>query len=174
MLAPVALPFGIVVVMHAKEAPRPSNSAGLLGRLVPGTRFVLHGLPGDPEGEANPIGAAIALAAPALVLFPDDAAPVLTPADAPATLVVPDGNWRQCRRMVRRVHFMAHLPRRRLPAGPPPLARLRGHPEDDHLATLEAVARAVRVLAGPESAAPLDAAWVEFATRVTRWRAGGV
>lgn len=160
--------------MHAKEAPRPSNSAHLLARLVPGTRFVVHGAPAEAEGSADPTAAASDLVAPALVLFPDDDAPELTPADAPATLVVPDGNWRQCRRMVRRVPFMAGLPRRRLPPGPPPLARLRGHPEADHLATLEAVARAAGVLAGPAAAAPLDAAWLEFAARVTRWRAGGV
>jgi DTW domain-containing protein YfiP len=166
-LHPVVLPFGIVIVQHAKEAPRPSNSAGLLRRLVPETRFVRHGAVDGPETAPD-------FAAPGLVLFPDDEAPVLSPRDRPATLVVPDGNWRQCRRMVRRVPWVADLPRRRLPPGPPPLARLRGHPEADHHATLEAVARAVGLLAGPGPEATLATAWVAFAAQVERWRVGGV
>jgi DTW domain-containing protein YfiP len=89
-------------------------------------------------------------------------------------LIVPDGSWPQVRRAVRREPALARLPRVSLPPGPPPLHRLRDHPDATYLATFEAVTRALEVLEAPGTCAPLWAAWDAFAGAVLRARAGGV
>jgi DTW domain-containing protein YfiP len=75
---------------------------------------------------------------------------------------------------LRYLDALARLPRVSLPPGPPPLHRLRDHPDATYLATFEAVTRALEVLEAPGTCAPLWAAWDAFAGAVLRARAGGV
>jgi DTW domain-containing protein YfiP len=111
----------------------------------------------------------------ALLLFPEGDVEVLDPLrHRGRTLVVPDGSWPQARRAVRREPALAALKRVALPPGPPPRHRLREHPQADHLATFEAVARALVVLEGEPLEAPLNAAWDAFAAAVLRTRQGGI
>ena len=71
-------------------------------------------------------------------------------------LVVPDGNWRQAAKMTRRVEWMAALPRVTLPALQTTSYLLRFEPKMEGLATMEAIARAFRILEGDSVAAPLE------------------
>lgn len=166
-LTPIAVPVRIIVVMHSKEAARPSNS----GHLLP---FLLEGASVVHRGEAEGSGDLPPYEAPAAVLFPADAARALQPDDPLRTLFVPDGNWRQARRIAQREPALASARRVCLPAGGPPLARLRGHPEADHLATLEAVARALGALGHTAAQAHLEAIWLRFAAAIERLRLGGI
>ncbi len=89
----------------------------------------------------------------ALLLFPGEDAALLTPervaADSrPVLLVVPDGSWRQATRIARRDPVLAGLPRVRLPAGVPSRYRIRHQPRANGLCTLEAIARALRIIEG--------------------------
>jgi DTW domain-containing protein YfiP len=105
----------------------------------------------------------------AVVLFPSPGAVCLsTLVDGPpVTLVVPDGNWRQATRAVRRSPGMAALPRVTLPEGPPSRYRLRSHPDPQRISTFEAVARALGILEpdGPALQAHLEAAFDRFVER---------
>jgi DTW domain-containing protein YfiP len=62
----------------------------------------------------------------------------------PATLVVPDGTWRQARRIRRKLA----LPCVTLPPGAPTEYALRSDAHEGGLATLEAIARALVLLDG--------------------------
>lgn len=90
-----------------------------------------------------------------LLLFPhEDAVPIEQLAhaddeDRPVTLIVPDGNWRQASKVRARVAGMHEIPCVSLPAGVPSIYRLRNEAHAFGLATLEAIARALRVLEGP-------------------------
>jgi DTW domain-containing protein YfiP len=170
-LVPVAVPLRIVVVMHAKEAARPSNTGRLLPALLSDAWVVVRrGTEAAPEPFPECPG-------PVAVLFPDaDARPLDTigPLDPPPrTLLVPDGNWRQARRITRREPALAATPRVCLPTGGPPLARLRDHPDADRLATVEAVARALGALGHADAQAHLEAGWRLFAAAFERMRYGG-
>lgn len=172
-LQPFPCAIRVLVVIHHREAVRPSNTGHLLPLLLSDAQHRLRGEPPPFEAPFAPPPLDLGIG-PAVVLYPADDALELT-ADAPLrTLVVPDGNWAQARRTVQREPGLPGLPRVRLPAGPPPLRRLRGHPEDDHLSTLEAVARALGILAGPPVQAHLEAAWQRFADAVERLREGGI
>ena len=145
----VATATRVVVVMHYGELPKVSNTGRLLGMALVDGHVVVHGRPGGPTriaGLDDP-------ARQAYVLFPDDEAPPLSREELardgrPVTLVVPDGTWRQTRRIVRRVPDVVPLPRRRLPDGPPSRYRLRSA-APGRLSTCEAVARALGILEGP-------------------------
>ena len=63
--------------------------------------------------------------------------------DRPTTLVVPDGNWRQARRMATNEAPLARLVAVRLPEGPTRRFELRKHPQAERLSTFEAIARAL-------------------------------
>jgi len=170
-LVPAALATRVVVVRTAREREQVTNS----GRLVP---LALANAQLRERAEL----ARDELADPArrtLLLFPSSAAAELAPASAdprPVTLVVPDGTWRATRRMVAREPALAALARVTLPPGPPTRYRLRTHPDERCLATLEAVARALGLLEGAAIEQQLTHLFTLFVERTlySRGRLAGV
>lgn len=154
------------LVVHLRESKKSTNTARLLPLLLSNAAISLRG--GRGMGPA----ALPELDAPdrrAVVLFPSPGAVCLsTLADGPPiTLIVPDGNWRQATRAVRRSPGMAALPRVTLPPGAPSRYRLRSHPDPQRISTFEAVARALGVLEpdGAELQAALEAVFDRFVER---------
>ncbi len=136
-------PFRFVVLRHASERERLTNTARWAALAIPGTEILEHGLPGEPPdlGARTPPGT--------VVLFPS-AHPGPLPA-RPPVVVVPDGTWGQARRMMQRVPGLRALPRLSLP-GPAPALRLRRPHRGDGMSTLEAMAGALAALGAPEAA----------------------
>ena len=94
-----------------------------------------------------------------IVLFPsEDACPLdkLPFTVYPTNLIIPDGNWGQARRMLRREPILEGLLRVKLPKGPPSQFRLRRQKQPHHLSTFEAVARSLGILEGPGVEAYLE------------------
>ena len=166
------------VVAHFKEVVRPSHSARLLPLLLTNAEVWVRGGLGDEGALRTPRGTLSLeslIPEDALLLFPEGEAEVVDAGrHGGRPLIVPDGSWPQVRRAVRREPALARLPRVTLPPGPPPLHRLRDHPDSTYLATFEAVTRALEVLEAPGTCAPLWAAWGAFAGAVLRAREGGV
>jgi len=176
----IAAPFRLVVVRHASERERMSNTARWAALALDGAELLEHGLPGVALDETL-------LRAPgAVALFPspriEDAASPSTP---PPIIVVPDGTWTQARRMMQRLPALQRLPRLSLP-GPPAGLRLRRPPRPEGMSTLEAIAGALaaygatdaseRLLAlhdaGVERVLRLKGTWdAESAATVARRRA---
>jgi DTW domain-containing protein YfiP len=155
----------VVVVMHAREVTRPSNTGRLAPLLLERAEVRIHGALGAPVRLDD------LLAEPgAAVLFPDPDAAPLDPLRPPRTLVVPDGSWRQARRIARREGGLAALPRVRLSDTAPSAYQLRCHPSPDRLATFEAIAQALGVLEGPELEATLLAGFDRFVQAVLHTR----
>jgi DTW domain-containing protein YfiP len=135
----------LIVVVPSAEARKPSNTGQLAARCVEGStvRRVRKGSGPIPAPAIHPEELP-------LVLFPAaDAVPITAYADSPRrlALIVPDGSWSQAR------HLQRHGPLRHhacvtLPALGPSEYRLREEPQVDGLATLEAIARALRILEG--------------------------
>src|SRR5512144_2010241 len=91
----------LVLLVHYREARKPTNTGQLAARCLAGSRVEIVGdrdrpLPSplvDP-GET------------AVLLYPsDDAVPIarFAAAATPITVIVPDGNWRQAAKMGRRI-----------------------------------------------------------------------
>ena len=154
----------LLVVVHVHDLGRTSNTVRLLKLAIPGARVVSHGVypaPADPASHV-PAGAT------PVVLFPGHGARPLTPElvaslPSPPSLVVPDGNWRQASRMVKRLPLLAGAVKVALPdrtfAGPAVRRNHTGH----HMSTYEAVAQALAALEGEAVAGPL----LDFYRRAT-------
>ena len=167
----------VVVVMHYREWHKTTATAPLMALAVPSCEIRLRGRrnkPFDDEGLAD-------RERRSLVLFPSEDAEVLTPElvgrdPRPITLVVPDGNWRQAARAVRREPALSGLQRVVLPKLGKTRYRLREEHHEDGLATYEAIARALGILEGLELQTALEGlfeAMVE-ATLATRGRGTGL
>ncbi|HMG54466.1 MAG TPA: tRNA-uridine aminocarboxypropyltransferase [Kofleriaceae bacterium] len=152
----------IVIVRHHLEQFRSSNSGRLAHLALPNSEIVEHG------GRFGP--AALPALAGAWLLFPEGEPAAAPPVPPPGALVVLDATWSQARRMYRKLAQLRGLPILRLPDAPMPSARLRESPAPGRVSTLEAIARALRLLEGDAAAEPLEAL---FALAVARAAATG-
>ena len=160
LTAPIALRTKLAVLVHRVEAFKTTNT-GRLAALALGASYDRWGerdgsQPELPEG-------------PLLLLFPSDDSRPLAPSDAErgATLVVPDGNWPQARKIAKRV--LAAAPERvtcvRIVHESASGYLLRHTTRAGAVSTIESVACALGVLEGPELEAKVLAMFHAFVAR---------
>jgi DTW domain-containing protein YfiP len=159
----------VVVVMHRREAITSTNTGRLAAAMLEGASVRVRG---SRRGEAP--GAAPPQPERALTLFPVEGARTIAPADAGDDLVlfVPDGSWTQARRLARRDEAMRGSEIVALPPGDATRYALRRRGRSDGLCTLEAIARALGVLEGPDVESALLGALDRFVERALRARLG--
>jgi DTW domain-containing protein YfiP len=158
----------VVLVIHHIEDRKSTNTGRLALACLASGRVVVRG-----DRSAAP-SALVPEGTEPLVLFPHDDAEPLTPRapDAPpVTLVVPDGSWRQAWKVRGRTPELAGARAVTLPPGPPSRYRLRAEAHPNALSTVEAVARALGILEGPDVQASLERAFDAFVER-TLWVRG--
>jgi len=138
----------VVLVIHRFEDRKPTNTGRLATACLPNSEVIVRGHLDQPsEALAVPEGVR------PVVLFPYEGARPLTELAAspePILLVVPDGNWRQASKVQKRLPGLREAPCVTLPPGPPSTYRLRSEAHPTGLATIEAIARALGILEGPE------------------------
>lgn len=149
----LAVPWRVVILRHASEIPRMTNSGRWAALALEGA--VLHDHARDGTPASDDALRALVGEGPAALLFPSPHA-AARPPEGLRTLVVPDATWSQARRMVQRLGPLRTLPRLSLPP-PPAVARMRAPPVAGGMSTLEAVAAALELLGDPASAERLRA-----------------
>ncbi|MCY1022516.1 tRNA-uridine aminocarboxypropyltransferase [Pyxidicoccus sp. MSG2] len=138
-----------LLLQHVMEAGKKSNTGRVAALALANTRLLTYGSP------AEALDTTLLTEPGTWLLYPDG--PTAPPdAPAPRQLVVLDASWSQARRMTQRHPALRLLPRLVLPPPEPGLLRLREPSHPSGLSTLDAVARAVALLEGPEAAAPLE------------------
>jgi len=162
----------IIVLMHWKERHLTTNTATYACRALPGSEIHLRGHPKEPLDASKLITPGMNAA----LLFPSGDSQELTSDwvsrhPGPLTLIVPDGNWRQAAKVAVREPALKHLPRLRLPPGPPSTYRLRVSRHEQNLSTFEAISRAIGIVEGPESEKILDLYFLKIVERVL-WTRG--
>jgi DTW domain-containing protein YfiP len=144
----------VVVMLHAREAPRFSNTGRFAPLALTNAEVRVHGR----ERVAAPVQGIDWTSPSTLVLYPGArplTAELARALPGPATLVVPDGNWGQARHMMRRI---PELGRARAVSLPGPFAearRMRKNHDEDRMSTFEAIVLALSALEGEAVAAPL-------------------
>lgn len=136
----------LVVVMHCKERKLTTNTGRLAALALPNSEIRMRG----GRGAADERNFSVPGHTTAL-LYPLEDAQELTPElvrtlPRPLALIVPDGTWRQARRIANRVAADRDILRVRAPAGSPSEYRLRRESREENLSTFEAVTRAIAVL----------------------------
>lgn len=138
----------IVIVRHHLERFRSSNSGRLANLALPNSEIIDHGGSGGPARLGARQGA--------WLLFPEGEPMHVVPEPPPRELIVLDATWSQARRMYRKIDALRGLPILRLPELPMPRARLRESPGPGRVSTIEAIARALRLLEGDAPATALE------------------
>ncbi len=171
LIQPLTLATRVVVLAHFHDERKPTNTSRLVSLALTNAEVRLRGQLGKPLDADN-------LVDPDrlnLLLYPaPDSAPLsraVLEAGRPVTLIVPDGNWRQARRVRRRVPGLADLRCVRLAPGPPSRYRLRSQPDPRRVSTFEAVARALGELEGAAVRSQLEALFEVMVER-TLWLRG--
>lgn len=144
---PVPTAVEVVIVRHAMERWKTSNTARWTLLALKHSRLIEHGLPsGDADLPSFPPGTWLVFPAPTLEL--PDGLP-------PARLVFVDGSWSQARRMAQRLDALRSLPRLALPPPAPGVARLRRPGSVEQMSTIEAVSAALRRVGEADAASHL-------------------
>jgi DTW domain-containing protein len=169
----------VLILQHPRERHVPINTARLARQSLPDAilrrgvdfaedPFVADAVAGRDGGP------------PAYLLFPGPNAVDLAHErpDGPITLIVLDGTWWQAKKLLRRNPALATLPQLKLAPAAPSRYRIRKEPHIHCVATIEAIALALRALEGDGDAgearyasllAPFDAMvehQIAFASRV--------
>ncbi len=148
-IVPIETETRVVLVVHWMEWNKTTTTSALLNRVLVDASVMKRG-----HREA-PLDLSEVLDDPArraVLLYPaDDAVPLdAFEHDRPLTLIVPDGTWRQARKVRSRVPRLEEVPTVTLPVGPASGYRVRKNVRGDFaLSTAEAVARALSILEGP-------------------------
>jgi DTW domain-containing protein YfiP len=168
----------IIVVMHWRERVLTSNTAHLSALALPGSEIHLRGRKDAPL-DLNALVNQQSRFTP-LLLFPGETAEVLSPQwvathPGPYALFVPDGSWRQAKKVALREPALKQVRQVKLCPDQPGqyLLRKAAHPE--MLSTMEAISRALEFLEG-ESEGPkirhqLDLLFQKFNERI-QWSRG--
>ena len=149
-LVPIDNRTRVAIIMHHGEARTSSNTGRLAHALLKNSEVRLRGAPDNPFRADGWVGPEHET----LILFPTETAQNLTPefvtklSGKPVTLIVPDGNWSQARKVLLREEALKSATAVKLPPGPPSQYKLRRPPRIEAVCTIEAIARAMRVLEG--------------------------
>lgn len=165
----------LTLLIHYREARKPTNTGLLAARCLAGSEVRIVGAR-DAQPELRPLHGP---KEKVLLLYPgDDAVPIgqYVGSPVPLVLVVPDGNWRQAGKMRRRIAGLADAACVTLPDMGATSYHLRAEPRAGGLATLEAIARALRILEGDRGPAIEAALLAVFRVMVDRtlWLRGAL
>ncbi len=155
----------LTLMVDFREARKPSNTGQLAARCMTRSEVAIVGKPAT-----QPLVRVAANELP-LLLFPaDDAVPIdqYAGCERPIALFVPDSNWHQASKLRPRGPGFESMQCVTLTDTRASEYRLRAEPRADGLATLEAIARALRVLEGDRGPAIEDAMLAVFRVMVER------
>ncbi len=149
----------VVLVIHAKELKRTTNSGQLALKALPNSLMKVRG----QEKNTLDLSELLTDAYQSLLLFPSEDAIELTAEwvsqfRKPIQLFVPDGNWRQASKVNTRHPELADLPRVMIRTPNLAAEHLRAESSEYGRSTLEAVAKAlglIELVEGPKVEARL-------------------
>ncbi len=147
LIPQISLETRVIVLMHTFEHVLTTNTAKLAVKSLTNSEIQIHGRK-DERLSSESLHQA---GRNSLLLYPSPFATELTEdfvsgLSGPVTLIVPDANWRQTQKFVRREPALFGIPHVKLPAGPPSEYRLRMQRHESGVCTLEAIARAIGLL----------------------------
>ena len=136
----------VSLIIHAKELKRTTNTGRLALHALVNSAMYVRG----KTTERLDLSSLLVPEYESYVLFPSDEAVDLEDIkpQKPIQLIVTDGNWRQASKLNTRHPELAHLPRVKIGAENMARFHLRKEHFPEGMATLEAIALALRVIEG--------------------------
>lgn len=152
----IELKTRIALIIHHRELSRNSNTGLLALRALVNSAVRIRG-----EGrEALDLQELLDSEYRTFLFFPCADAVELDRAlvsqdDRPIQLIVPDGTWRQARKILFRHPELKELPRVKIGTQRPPIFQLRAQSRPERMATLQAIAHGLGVIEGDSVQAQL-------------------
>jgi len=143
----------LVLIMHRYETIRSTATAPLATQCLTNYEFYIHGY---SDNRVDLTSITTDQSRRTLLLYPGETARtlsknLLSEDTRPVNLIVPDGSWRQAKRMTKRIPGLDKAELVTLPEGGPETQwGLRRETKSGGLATFEAIARAYGILEGYE------------------------
>jgi DTW domain-containing protein YfiP len=141
----------ITLIIHAKELKRTTNTGRLATKALVNSEMRIRG-----EGkEALNLSDLLSSNYKTYLFYPSDDAIELDEAlvrssPLPIQLIVPDGNWRQASKVHYRHHELKDIPRTKISTPNMNPDHIRAENTEHGMATLEAIAHALRIIEGAE------------------------
>ncbi len=146
----------VLLVIHHRELSRSSNTGLLALRALVNSELRVRG-----EGrETLDLSGLLSARYRTLLFYPSDDAvelehALLSQDPRPIQLIVPDGTWRQARKIISRHPELKDVPRVKIGAPNRAVFQLRAQSRPERMATLQAVAGALGMIEGDAVAARL-------------------
>ncbi len=146
----------VLLVVHAKELKRTTNSGRLALEALTNSSLKIRGI----IGENLDLTPDLTTGYQSLLFYPSEDARELNSdfmktIKKPVQLIVPDGNWRQASKVATRHQELNDIPRVKITTPNTALHHLRAESTEYGMSTLEAIAKALGVIEGPEAEAAL-------------------
>ncbi len=90
--------------------------------------------------------------------------------DKKALFILPDGTWKEVRKMVRQSRWLDNVPILAFDPDRPTRYQLRRNPDTDHLCTAEIAAQLLTLSDQPEASKAIDNLLAHFLTQYHRWQ----
>lgn len=157
----------IALLLHENESARPTTTSKIIQAAVPNCSAYTWQRKEPPLALLERLNAADTQS---WLLFPADRPELLprsrvfTPAssDQKTLIVVPDGTWKEVRKIVRKSPWLDNLPLLAFDPQKPSRYDLRRNPDADHLCTAETIIELLKLADEPAVAASLDNAFDLF------------
>ena len=168
------LRISLLVLIHEREYWKPSNTGHLLRLISPQAKVVVRRNPWNPEKTLSLLNKK----RKQLVLFPSKEAKDLSLSyveslKEPVQFIIPDGSWRQARKIIVRDPHLKNLPRVQLKGFPPSQYRLRKERRREGMATFEAIARVLGMFESRELQEKMELAFSCMTDRML-WMRGKI
>ena len=140
----------LLLVVHAKELKRTTNSGKLALEALPNSLLLIRGIRGNNLDLSEHLSEDFT----SLLFYPAaDAhelnAEFMKSIKKPVQLIVPDGNWRQASKVAIRHEELKNIPRVMIKKKNIAIHHLRAESSEYGMSTLEAIAKALGVIEGP-------------------------
>jgi DTW domain-containing protein YfiP len=136
--------------MHHRETITTTNTGRIAHFLLNNSSIHYRGLIASPLNEADVLKRGYT----PLYLYPSEESVTLTPELVQSLgkiqLIVPDGSWRQAKRVARREPFLKNVKHVKLLDATSGIFFLRRKIKEEGVSTIEAIARALGVIESPE------------------------
>lgn len=137
------------MIIHAKELKRTTNTGRLALKALTNSEMRVRGEEHTPMDLSDLLSASYRT----LLFYPSEGAieldsRLVSESFLPIQLIVPDGNWRQASKVHYRHPELRDIPRVMISTPNTAMAHIRAETTESGMATLEAIAQALRIIEG--------------------------
>lgn len=150
-ISPIKLDSKVTMIMHFAETHLPTNTAQLAQQCLTNSQLIIRGKENQPISDHFSIDEYHPL-----FLYPDEEAVELTPElvmsiNKPIQLIVPDGTWKQAKKIKRREPIFENIQSVKLPYLGGSIYTLRKQKYHEGLCTFEAIAKSLKIIENEET-----------------------